>query len=163
LRSSRGSIIVNGIPTEEFQFFKGLKKGLRINMSKSKIMRVHVEDEKVKYATSKLGCLILNTSFSYLGTKVGGSMSRVQPWKEVVDKKTSLWARVIKAIYGDDGKVGKVTNAGIRSCWMNIVNEISVLKNQGINVFDFMRLKLGNEDTTTFWEDNWIGGNVLKD
>nr|GFA01458.1 RNA-directed DNA polymerase, eukaryota [Tanacetum cinerariifolium] len=123
--------------------------GLRINMSKSKIMGVHVEDEKVKYAASKLRCLILNTPFSYLGTKVGGSMSRVQAWKEVVDKvksrlsnwkmkalsiggglgvsslyalnrglmlkwvwrfysqKTSLWARVIKAIYGDNGKVGK--------------------------------------------------------
>nr|GEX54895.1 RNA-directed DNA polymerase, eukaryota, reverse transcriptase zinc-binding domain protein [Tanacetum cinerariifolium] len=209
---------------------------LRINMSKSNIMRVHVEEEKVKYAASKLGCLILNTSFSYLGMKVGGSMSWVQAWKEVVDKvksrlsnwkmkalsiggrltllksvlgsmpifhmsifrvplsvlrmlesirshffnghelrsnkdtwvkwnsvlaskekgglgvsslyvlnrglmlkwvwrfysqKTSLWARVIKAIHGDDEKVGKVTNAGIRSCWMNIVNEISVLKNQG--------------------------------
>nr|GEX27158.1 RNA-directed DNA polymerase, eukaryota, reverse transcriptase zinc-binding domain protein [Tanacetum cinerariifolium] len=26
-----------------------------------------------------------------------------------------------------------------------------------------MRLKLGNGDTTAFWEDNWIGGNVLKD
>nr|GFA19154.1 RNA-directed DNA polymerase, eukaryota, reverse transcriptase zinc-binding domain protein [Tanacetum cinerariifolium] len=65
-------------------------------------------------------------------TKVGGSMSWVQAWKEVVDK-------------------------------MNIVNEISVVKNQGVNVFDFMRLKLGNGDTTAFWEDNWISGNVLKD
>nr|GEX75132.1 RNA-directed DNA polymerase, eukaryota, reverse transcriptase zinc-binding domain protein [Tanacetum cinerariifolium] len=27
LRSLRGSIIINGIPTEEFQFFKGLKQG----------------------------------------------------------------------------------------------------------------------------------------
>nr|GFA30825.1 cysteine-rich receptor-like protein kinase [Tanacetum cinerariifolium] len=27
LRSSRGSIIVNGSPTEEFQFYKGLKQG----------------------------------------------------------------------------------------------------------------------------------------
>nr|GEX67445.1 reverse transcriptase domain-containing protein [Tanacetum cinerariifolium] len=63
--------------------------GLRINMSKSTIMGVHVEDDKVKYAASKLGCLILNTSFSYLGTKVGGSMSRVQAWKEVVDKVKS--------------------------------------------------------------------------
>nr|GEV98146.1 nucleotide-binding alpha-beta plait domain-containing protein [Tanacetum cinerariifolium] len=51
--------------------------GLRINISKSKIMRVHVKDEKVKYAASKLGCLILSTPFSYLSTKVGGSMSQV--------------------------------------------------------------------------------------
>lgn len=27
LKSSRGSIIINGSPTEEFQFFKGLKQG----------------------------------------------------------------------------------------------------------------------------------------
>ncbi|GJS26798.1 RNA-directed DNA polymerase, eukaryota [Tanacetum coccineum] len=163
LNTSRGSILVNGSPTEEFQFFKGLKQGdplspflfilimeslhlsfqrvveagmfkgielssslnishlffaddamfvgrwcdgnidtlmnvlecfhrasgLRINMSKSKIMGVHVEDSKVKHAASKLGCLILNTPFSYLGMKIGGVMSRVEAWKEVVDKVTS--------------------------------------------------------------------------
>ncbi|GKC71592.1 hypothetical protein Tco_1117475, partial [Tanacetum coccineum] len=62
---------------------------LRINMCKSKIMGVNVGDEKVKSAASKLGCLILNTTFSYLGTKVGGNMSRVQAWTEVVDKVKS--------------------------------------------------------------------------
>nr|GEW66706.1 RNA-directed DNA polymerase, eukaryota, reverse transcriptase zinc-binding domain protein [Tanacetum cinerariifolium] len=240
LRPSRGSIIINGSPTEEFQFFKGLKQGdplstflfilimeslhlsfqcvvdvgmfkginlsllvnlshmfyaddavfvgqwcdgnintlvhvlecffqasgLRINMCKSKIMGVNVGNEKVKSATSKLGCLILNTSFSYLGTKVGGNMSQVQALTEVVDKKSvlackekgglrvsslytlnrdlmmkwvrrfysqkeSLWARVIKAIYVDDGQVGKVSRAGSRSCWRNIVNEVRILSNQG--------------------------------
>nr|GFC62524.1 RNA-directed DNA polymerase, eukaryota, reverse transcriptase zinc-binding domain protein [Tanacetum cinerariifolium] len=38
-------------------------------MCKSKIIGVNVGDEKVKSATSKLGCLILNTLFSYLGKK----------------------------------------------------------------------------------------------
>ncbi|GKB17175.1 RNA-directed DNA polymerase, eukaryota [Tanacetum coccineum] len=130
LRSSRGSIIINGSPTEEFQFFKGLKQGdplspnssksfgesfsyvlcgrcdvcgsmcddnintlvhvlecffrasgLRINMSKSKIMGVNVGDDKIKVAASKLGCLILNTPFTY-----------------------------------------------IRSCWMDIINESQVVE-----------------------------------
>ncbi|GJZ61623.1 RNA-directed DNA polymerase, eukaryota [Tanacetum coccineum] len=163
LRSSRGSILINGSPTEEFQFFKGLKQGdplspflfilimeslhlsfqrvveagmftgiklsssvtlslmfyaddamflgqwndgnidtlvhvlecfyqasgLRINMSKIKIMSVHVEGEKVKQAASKLGCRTLNAPFVYLGTKVGGTMSRVNEWNEVVDKVIS--------------------------------------------------------------------------
>nr|GEU38546.1 RNA-directed DNA polymerase, eukaryota [Tanacetum cinerariifolium] len=190
--------------------------GLRINMSKSKIMGVHVEDEKFKHAASKLGCLILNNLFSYLGTKVGESMSRVQAWKEVVDKsffnghelgsnkatwvkwnsvlaskekgglgvsslyalnrglmlkwvwkffnqKTSLWVKVIKAIHGEDGKVGKDTNTGLWSCWTNIVNEIKILRRRGVNVLDFMQLKVGNGDMTSFWDDNWIGGGVLKD
>nr|GEU89067.1 mitogen-activated protein kinase kinase 5-like [Tanacetum cinerariifolium] len=145
--------------------------GLRINKSKSKIMGIHVEGEKVKYAASKLRCIMLNSPFSYLGTKVGGAMSRVQACKEVVDKvksrlskwkmrafsiggrltllksvlgsipifhmsifrvplrvlhelesirgdffnchevlhqKSSLWANVIKAIHGEDGKVDTV-------------------------------------------------------
>ncbi|GKD03186.1 RNA-directed DNA polymerase, eukaryota [Tanacetum coccineum] len=342
LRSSRGSIIINGSPTEEFQFHKGLKQGdplspflfilimeslhlsfqrvvdagmfkgitlssslilshmfyaddavfvgqwcdgnintlvhvldcffhasgLRINMSKSKLMGVLVDDEKVKQAASKLGCLILKTPFSYLGSKVGGSMHRIQAWSEVVDRvharlskwkmktlsiggrltllksvlgsmpiyhmsifrvpmsvlrrlesirshffnghdlnskktswvkwkkvlvskekgglgvsclyalnrglmfkwvwrfftqNTSLWSRVIKAIHGEDGKVGKQVNSAYPSYWMDIVHEINVLKNQGINLLNCMQMKLGNGDKTAFWEDIWIGHIVLKD
>nr|GEX71075.1 RNA-directed DNA polymerase, eukaryota [Tanacetum cinerariifolium] len=246
LKSSRGSIIINGSPTEEFQFFKGLKQGdllspflfilimeslhlsfqrvvdvgmfkginlsplvnlshmfyvddavfvgqwcdgnintlvhvlecffqasdLRINMCKSKIMGVNVGEEKVKSAALKLGCLILNTSFSYLGTKVEGNMSRVQAWTlsnwkmkslsigvtrlhglngkvcwllkrkdgggssydemglEVLFSKRISMGESDKAIYGDDGQVGKVSKAGSRSCWRNIVNEMRILSNQ---------------------------------
>ncbi|GKA13747.1 RNA-directed DNA polymerase, eukaryota [Tanacetum coccineum] len=237
LRSSRGSILVNGSPTEEFQFFKGLKQGdplspflfilimeslhlsfqrvvdagmfkgiklsqslslshmfyaddavfvgqwsdgnintlihvldcfysasgLRINMSKSKIMGVNVEDEKVKHAASKLGCLTLKSPFLYLGTKVGATMSRVSDWKEVVEKvksrlskwkmkalsiggrltllksvqKTSLWANVIKAIHGEDGNVDKAHYIGGRTCWTSIVHEVK--------------------------KDNWCSGGILKD
>ncbi|GJU63296.1 RNA-directed DNA polymerase, eukaryota [Tanacetum coccineum] len=177
LRSSRGSILVNGSPTEEFQFFRGLKQGdplspflfilimeslhisfqrvvdaglftgikinsmvnlshlfyaddaiflgqwselnidslvrvldcffrasgLRINMCKSKIMGVNVEDGMVKNAASKLGCLVLKTPFTYLGTKVGGNMSRKQAWKEVVDKvlsRLSRWKMKLLSIGG---------------------------------------------------------------
>nr|GEX23617.1 RNA-directed DNA polymerase, eukaryota, reverse transcriptase zinc-binding domain protein [Tanacetum cinerariifolium] len=143
--------------------------GLRINMCKSKIMGDNVGDEKVKSAASKLGCLIFNTLFSYLGTKAGGNMCRVQAWTKVVDKvwrfysqKESLWVRVIKAIYGDDGQVGNVSKAGSRSCWRNIVNEMRILSNQGIKVLDYMLIKLRNRESTAFWDDNWIGGKVLK-
>ncbi|GJT08884.1 RNA-directed DNA polymerase, eukaryota [Tanacetum coccineum] len=120
LRSLRGSILINGSPTEEFQFYKGLKQGdplspflfflileslhlsfqrvvdngifngiklsSSINMSKSKILGVNVDSDKVKGAASKLECLILKTPFTYLGSKVGGSMSRVHAWNEVIDR-----------------------------------------------------------------------------
>ncbi|GKA28019.1 RNA-directed DNA polymerase, eukaryota, reverse transcriptase zinc-binding domain protein [Tanacetum coccineum] len=268
LRSSRGSIIINGSPTAEFQFHKGLKQGitlssslmlshmfyaddvifvgqwcddnintlvqvlecffhasgLHINMNKSKLMGVLVDDEKVKQAASKLGCLILKPPFSYLGSKVGGSMHRIQAWNEVVDRvyarlskwkmktlsiggskrtswvkwknvlaskekgglgvsslyalnrglmfkwvwrfftqNTSLWSRVIKAIHGEDGKVGKQVKSAFPSYWMDIVHEINVLSNQGINLLNCMQMKLGNGDKTAFWEDIWIGHIVLKD
>ncbi|GJS78995.1 hypothetical protein Tco_0728876 [Tanacetum coccineum] len=77
-------------------------------------------------------------------------------------QNSSLWARVMKAIHGDDGRIGKDIKACNQSCWLNIVNEINVLKNQGINFLDFMRLKLGNGNNISFWNDNWIRGNTLK-
>nr|GEW50770.1 RNA-directed DNA polymerase, eukaryota, reverse transcriptase zinc-binding domain protein [Tanacetum cinerariifolium] len=55
----------------------------------------------------------------------------------------SLWARVIKAIHEEDGKVRKVDHSGSRSCWLNIVHEINELEKQGIKLLDQMKFKLG--------------------
>ncbi|GJW73434.1 RNA-directed DNA polymerase, eukaryota [Tanacetum coccineum] len=167
LNTSRGSILVNGSPTEEFQFFKaGMFKGielssslnishlffaddamfvgrwcdgnidtlmnvlecfhrasgLRINMSKSKIMGVHVEDSKVKHAASKLGCLILNTPFSYLGTKIGGGvMSRVEAWKEVVDK---VMVRVKMKDPSMDHSMRHKVRGGAEQSQLNVLYEL---------------------------------------
>ncbi|GJX19029.1 hypothetical protein Tco_0221706 [Tanacetum coccineum] len=66
-------------------------------------MGVNVEDGMVKNAASKLGCLVLKTPFTYLGTKVGGNMSRKQAWKEVVDKvlsRLSRWKMKLLSIGG---------------------------------------------------------------
>nr|GEW37184.1 RNA-directed DNA polymerase, eukaryota, reverse transcriptase zinc-binding domain protein [Tanacetum cinerariifolium] len=264
LRSSRGSIIINGSPVIEFQFFKGIKQGdplppflfilimenlhlsfqrvvdvgmfkginlsplvnlshifyaddavfvgqwcdgnintlvhvlecffhvsgLRINMCKSKIIGVNVGDEKAKKCLETcLGCKLrrrlsirheLNNNKaswvkwkSLLASKEKGglgvlslyALNRALMMKWVwrfYSQKESLWERVIKAIYNDDEQVGKVSRAGSRSCWRNIVNEVRILSNQCIKVLDYMRIKLGNGESTAFWDDNWIGGKVLK-
>ncbi|GKC87355.1 RNA-directed DNA polymerase, eukaryota, reverse transcriptase zinc-binding domain protein [Tanacetum coccineum] len=60
--------------------------GLRINMNKSKLMGVAVEDDKVDQAAMKIGCVTLKAPFSYLGLKVRGSMSRIQSWNEIIDR-----------------------------------------------------------------------------
>nr|GEW09823.1 RNA-directed DNA polymerase, eukaryota, reverse transcriptase zinc-binding domain protein [Tanacetum cinerariifolium] len=168
LRSSRGSVIVNGSPTNEFYFYKGLKQGdplspvlfilvmkslhisfqrvvdiglfkgielapslnlsymfyaddaifmgqwsessidtivkvldcfnrasgLRINMTKSKLLGISMEDDKVKQAAAKIGCNTLKTTFSYLGSKVGRCMSRIQYWNKTIKRmacRLSMW------------------------------------------------------------------------
>nr|GEZ66727.1 RNA-directed DNA polymerase, eukaryota, reverse transcriptase zinc-binding domain protein [Tanacetum cinerariifolium] len=45
--------------------------GLRINMTKSKLLGISVKDDKV---------------FFYLGSKVGGCMSRIQSWNETIER-----------------------------------------------------------------------------
>nr|GEX09950.1 RNA-directed DNA polymerase, eukaryota [Tanacetum cinerariifolium] len=127
-------------PTEEFQFYKGLKQGdplspflfilvmkslhisfqrvvdvglfkvldcfnrasgLRINMTKSKLLGISMEDDKVKQVSTKIGCNTLKTPFSYLGSKVGGCMSRIQSWNETIKRmafRLSKWKLKILSI-----------------------------------------------------------------
>nr|GEU67124.1 RNA-directed DNA polymerase, eukaryota [Tanacetum cinerariifolium] len=226
LRSSRGSVIVNGSPTEEFQFYKGLKQGdplspflfvlvmkslhisfqrvvdvglfkgielapslnlshmfyaddaifmgqwsgsnidtivkvldcfnrasgLRVNMTKSKLLGIFVEDDKVKQAAAKIGCNTLKTPFSCLWSKVGGRMSRIQSWNETIERMTcllfkwklktlsiggsSLWARVIKALHGYDGKIGQKVKSCYPSLWLDIIHEVETFKSCGIDLID---------------------------
>ncbi|GJW45828.1 RNA-directed DNA polymerase, eukaryota, partial [Tanacetum coccineum] len=133
LKSSKGSVLVNGSPTSEFQFFKGLKQGavldnslqlshlfyaddvifigqwctsnittiirvlecffrasgLRINLHKSKLMGVAVENSLVNSAANNIGCMTLSLPFSYLGVNVGGHMSRIASWDVVINKVLS--------------------------------------------------------------------------
>nr|GEW83763.1 RNA-directed DNA polymerase, eukaryota [Tanacetum cinerariifolium] len=160
LKSSRGSILVNGSPTSEFQFHKGLKQGdplspllfilvmeslhlsflnvvsaglfkgislnsslkishffyaddvvfigqlsnaniftiihvldcffralgLRINLHKSKLIGIVVDSVVVEAASKAIGCLAIKLPFSYLGISIGGYMSRLKAWEDVINK-----------------------------------------------------------------------------
>ncbi|GKB52775.1 hypothetical protein Tco_0903528 [Tanacetum coccineum] len=77
--------------------------GLRMNLQKSKLLGFAVEDEKVSRAAMKMGCCTLKTPFSYLGIKVGGMMSRIKSWDEIVDKlqsRLSKWKMKTLSIGG---------------------------------------------------------------
>ncbi|GJT27882.1 hypothetical protein Tco_0908157 [Tanacetum coccineum] len=113
----------------------------------------------------KWDCVLAPKEKGGLGVSSLYALNRALMFKWVwrfYSQNSSLWARVMKAIHGDDGRIGKDIKACNQSCWLNIVNEINVLKNQGINFLDFMRLKLGNGNNISFWNNNWIGGNTLK-
>nr|GEU95424.1 RNA-directed DNA polymerase, eukaryota, reverse transcriptase zinc-binding domain protein [Tanacetum cinerariifolium] len=146
-----------------------MASGLKINMRKSKIMGVHVTRDKVDKAATKLGCLVLKAPFLYLGSMVGGEMSKSKlcrkaswvKWKMVLaskdreglgvsslyalnrgllfkwlwrffSKDSSLWAKVIMAIHGLDGKVEASMKA------------------------------VGNGENIMFWEDTWNEGGKFK-
>nr|GEY41854.1 RNA-directed DNA polymerase, eukaryota [Tanacetum cinerariifolium] len=291
LQSSRGSVIVNGSPTEEFQFYKGLKQSdplspflfsfvmeilyisfqrvvddgifkgiklgsslqmshlfyaddaifmrlwnqnninnitrvldvfyrasrLRINMHKSQLMGISVDANLVKQAASKIGCMVLKTPFKYLSFRVGDLMSRIQSWSEIIEGRdffngidvnsrkpswvrwksvmaskdvgglgvsslfalnralmfkwvwmfisqiTSLWARVILALHGDAGKIGKQITSTYPSTWLTIVQEVEALKMQGLDLLSFINPKLGNGLNTSFWDVPWHGDIAFKE
>ncbi|GKC04518.1 hypothetical protein Tco_0996128 [Tanacetum coccineum] len=79
-----------------------------------------------------------------------------------ITQSSSLWARVIKEIHKDDGKIGKNAKSNYPSIWLDIVHEMEVLKKQGIDVSNCFKIKLGNGENTSFWDDIWRGDSALK-
>nr|GEX76195.1 nucleotide-binding alpha-beta plait domain-containing protein [Tanacetum cinerariifolium] len=136
-------------------------------------------NEAIQWATGKLGCLVLKTPFFYLGSIVGGYMSRKQTWNDILERVkkrlskwkmqilsiggNTLWARVIKAIHGADGRIGANSSVGISSCWTTISQEMNSFSKKGIDLMKYMHIKVGNGDTTIFSEDKWCEEGVLKD
>ncbi|GKC85157.1 RNA-directed DNA polymerase, eukaryota, partial [Tanacetum coccineum] len=103
LNNVMGSVLVNGSPTLEFQFHKGLKQGLKINLHKSKLIGIGVSSNVVEAAASLIGCSMLTTPFNYLGVKVGSNMSRITSWDDVISKvssRLSKWKLKLLSIGG---------------------------------------------------------------
>nr|GEW42763.1 RNA-directed DNA polymerase, eukaryota, reverse transcriptase zinc-binding domain protein [Tanacetum cinerariifolium] len=79
-----------------------------------------------------------------------------------ITKKNSLWAKVITAIHGDDGKIGKTVNPTFPYIWINIIQDVAVMKTKGIDVFSFIKLKCGDGTNISFWNDAWRGDVAFK-
>lgn len=71
-----------------------LCSGLKINLSKCRIMGVSVSSEEVTRAANRLNCKEETFPFRYLGLPVGGNMKVAKHWQPLLDKcraKLSLW------------------------------------------------------------------------
>nr|GEX24675.1 protein YIPF6 homolog [Tanacetum cinerariifolium] len=77
-------------------------------------------------------------------------------------KKNSLWVRVVKALHGEDGKIGKKVQLRYPSTWLNIINETECLKLHGIDLVHFITPKLGNGANTSFWDVAWCGDIAFR-
>ncbi|GJZ37963.1 hypothetical protein Tco_0584154, partial [Tanacetum coccineum] len=157
-----------------------LASGLKINFHKSKHIGIVTRPEEVNSAATKIGCSIFTIHFVHLGVKVGGVISRIKSWDDVVAKVSSrlskwklkplsiglaifshdtcLWTRFIKAIYGKDDDLNSPSSLSKCSPWLDIIREVTVLRTKGINLLDLIRKKVGNGLNTLFWEDPWLDG-----
>ncbi|GKD85886.1 RNA-directed DNA polymerase, eukaryota, reverse transcriptase zinc-binding domain protein [Tanacetum coccineum] len=57
-------------------------------------MDVVVENSKITQAAANIGCMTLNSPFIYLGVKVGGRMTRINSWDEIINNllnRLSKW------------------------------------------------------------------------
>ncbi|GJT43876.1 RNA-directed DNA polymerase, eukaryota [Tanacetum coccineum] len=147
--------------------------GLQINMCKSKILGIHVNNDNISRAAEDLGCQ---------GYRVRDRLSQIDDEVCRVEedfKSCCKWSwilclsflcslvqsssRVIKAIHGMDGSIGDIRIGNSKSCWSSIINEINVLSSKGIKLMNYLRITLGNGVSTRLWDEPWHVEGILKD
>lgn len=77
-------------------------------------------------------------------------------------QSSSLWSSFLKAIYGVHGVLDNFNCISRRSPWLDTLNEMSSLKNKGIDLFALIRKKVGNGEDTFFWLETWLGELDLR-
>ncbi|GJU23372.1 RNA-directed DNA polymerase, eukaryota [Tanacetum coccineum] len=197
LKSAMGSILVNGSPTSEFKFFKGLKQGdplspfLFILIMESLHLSFNNVVNAGLFKARSIGYATLHTPFNYLGVKVGGSSLKISFWDDVVAKLSSrlskwklrtlsiggrltliksrfivngssLWSRFIRAIHGIHGGLDNSLPFSKRTPWTDIISEVRKLSYKGIHLLSFIKKNVANGETTSFWEETWLGNSPLK-
>nr|GEZ24305.1 RNA-directed DNA polymerase, eukaryota [Tanacetum cinerariifolium] len=138
LRSSRGSILVNGSPTEEFQFYKGINLSPSVNLSHmfyadDAVFIGHWNDSNINTHVNVLECF-----YRASGLRINMCKSKIIGFH--VEGKSCegyTWRRL---------EGGSEYFVLILSCWLNIMKEVSVLQAKGVNVMKYVRLKLGGAE-----------------
>ncbi|GKB82163.1 RNA-directed DNA polymerase, eukaryota, reverse transcriptase zinc-binding domain protein [Tanacetum coccineum] len=57
-------------------------------------------------------------------------------------QNTSLWSRIIKAIHGEDGKLGNPNKPTFSSNWIDIIRTLPLLYNKGIDLLGSIKKKI---------------------
>ncbi|GJR46872.1 hypothetical protein Tco_1314975 [Tanacetum coccineum] len=99
-------------------------------------------------AAKSMGCLSLSTPFNYLGVKVGSIMSRHSSWDDVIANITSRLSKwKLKTLFIGD----RLTL---------IKSVLSSLPLYHLSIFKVP--KVGNGESTSFWDDVWLDDSPLK-
>ncbi|GJX92052.1 RNA-directed DNA polymerase, eukaryota, reverse transcriptase zinc-binding domain protein [Tanacetum coccineum] len=80
-----------------------LASGLKINIHKSNIYGIGVNEDEVYNMASNAGCIAGNIPFNYLGLPIGSNMKSIASWKILIDRfrlRLSTWKASLFSIWG---------------------------------------------------------------
>nr|GEV04250.1 RNA-directed DNA polymerase, eukaryota, reverse transcriptase zinc-binding domain protein [Tanacetum cinerariifolium] len=203
-----GSILVNGSPTSEFKFSKGLKQedplspflfilimeslhmsfdnvvnawlynGIHIADSLSLSHLFYAEDVVFvcKWNLSNLSTIVNVLKWFFLALYLKINLHKVSSWEMVylmmswfqllgrLDAQRSTRLLIILGLSNSwcSWSSRHPLTFSKRSPWLDIVREFKNLSKNGMDLLSLVKKKVGNGDSTSFWDDVWLADSPLN-
>ncbi|XP_071699026.1 uncharacterized protein [Rutidosis leptorrhynchoides] len=153
-----------------------LSSGLKVNYLKSTLYGVGIKEAEINNMASLFGCKSGSFPFTYLGLPVGGKMNKLESWNPVFDKfskRLSDWKARTVSYGGRLTLVKSVLNSlplyyfslfRAPPCVVKKLESVrrSSIDELGISFRNSFIRKVGNGNTTSFWNDLWVGNVEFK-
>ncbi|XP_058757173.1 uncharacterized protein LOC131630412 [Vicia villosa] len=151
-----------------------LVSGIRINLNKSKLYGIHLEDHVVNAASSFLSCQVEKIPFIFLGIPVGGNHRRRDLWARVMENlKTRLggWRGKCISLGGKVTLLNSMFNSipifmlsssKLPSVWWRLSLRFNGIFYGGKEMVVGKCVGLGDVASFRFWDDCWLGPTPLK-
>ncbi|XP_071727978.1 uncharacterized protein [Rutidosis leptorrhynchoides] len=120
-----------------------LASGLKVNFQKSSVFGIGVKEVEINLVACYIGCQV-----ALLG----------KWWWRFKTEPTSLWAKVIRSIYGRcDGLMldDEFTHQTTLGTWQNIVLTVTLIEDLQIQFKSSFVKNIGDGGSTSFWNEQW--------
>ncbi|KAL7597416.1 hypothetical protein Lser_V15G29053 [Lactuca serriola] len=151
-----------------------LASGLKVNLCKSKVFGIGVDDIDIAMLASILHCESASFPFSYLGLPIGDNMKLTRNWNPIVKKfnaKLSLWkARSLS--FGGRLTIVKSNLSSLPLYYFSnfkapkkIIELLEELFTTSIVLMEnlWLNVEIRGWNRTHFWKEKWCGDITLKD
>nr|GEX93911.1 RNA-directed DNA polymerase, eukaryota [Tanacetum cinerariifolium] len=82
--------------------------------------------------------------------------------KILANRLVGVFGEFIRAVYDNSEGIETHSRVSYSSIWLSIVNEVNKMRNKGIDLLKYMKIHVGNNLNTKFWEDVWMGNKNFK-
>nr|GEZ35079.1 RNA-directed DNA polymerase, eukaryota [Tanacetum cinerariifolium] len=157
-----GVMVRGSTPIYNMSIYKVPKSVLHLMESIRRNFFNGIQGDEIKITWVKWSKVLASKKYGGLDVSSYYEFNRAPLFKWVwrfISQDNSLWCRFITSMHGS--QLLKLSPFH-SSTWNTIIQEINVLKSQGVDLISHCKIRVENGMRTQFWNDTWVGDTQLR-